>query len=51
MNDKCTLTMLDIETGQIKEFIGYWSWKEIYSEVKKYEKTEKWKVIKIEKQI
>ena len=51
MNEKCTFTMLCTETGQIKEFTGYWSWKEIYSEIKKYEKKGIWKVIKIEKQI
>ena len=43
--------MLNKETGQTKEFIGYWSWKEIYNEVKKYEKAQKWTVIKIEKEI
>lgn len=41
--------MLYLTTGEIKEFSGYWSWREIYSQVKAYEKSKKWKILKIEK--
>lgn len=43
--------MLFIETGELKEFSGFWNWKEIYSQIKAYEKSGKWKIIKIEKEI
>ena len=51
MNEKSTLTMLQLETGELKNFSGYWSWKEIYQMVKLYEKSKKCRVLKIEKQI
>lgn len=51
MNEKCTLTMLYISTGELKEVTGYWSWKEIYSQIKYYEKSQKWKILKIEKDL
>lgn len=51
MNEKSTLTMLHLESGELKEFSGYWSWKEIYETIKKYEKSKKWKILKVEKQI
>lgn len=50
MNEKSTLTMLQLETAELKEFSGYWSWKEIYEIIKKYEKSNKWKILKIEKE-
>lgn len=43
--------MLHLETAELKEFSGYWNWKEIYEMIKKYEKTKKWKILKVEKQI
>lgn len=43
--------MLQIEKDEMKEFSGYWSWKEIYQMIKKYEKSNKWKILKIEKEI
>ena len=43
--------MLYITTGEIKEFSGYWNWKEIYSQVKSYEKSQRWKILKIEKDL
>ena len=43
--------MLYLTTGEIKEFSGYWSWKEIYSQVKSYEKSQRWKILKIEKDL
>lgn len=48
MNEKTKITMLDTSTGELKEFIGYWSWKEIYQLAKNYEKTKNWKVKFIE---
>lgn len=47
MNDKCTLTMLHTQTGEIKEFTGYWSWKELYSLIKKYQKGGIWEILNI----
>lgn len=47
MNDKCTLTMLHIETGEIKEFIGYWTLKELYNTIKAYQKNNMWKILNI----
>lgn len=43
--------MLQIETGELKEFSGYWDWKEIYLMIKKFEKSKKWKILKIEKNL
>lgn len=51
MNDKTTLTMLFLETGELREFSGYWSWKEIYEMIKSYEKSQKWKILKVEKEL
>ena len=48
MNEKSRITLLDTTTGEVKEFIGYWSLKEIYQFVKNYEKAKKWKVRFIE---
>lgn len=44
MNEKSTITMMDITSGELKEFTGYWSLKEIYQFVKNYEKSKNWKV-------
>ena len=43
--------MLYLETGELREFSGYWSWKEIYSQIKNYEKSQKWKILKVEKEL
>lgn len=43
--------MLHLETAEIKEFSGYLSWKDIYIMIRKYEKSQKWKILKVEKQI
>lgn len=51
MNEKSTLTMLDLETGEIIDISGYFSWKEIYEMIKNYENLGKWKIIKIEKEL
>lgn len=51
MNEKSKITLLDLETGLIKEFTGYWSLKEIYQFCKNQEKSKKWKVKLIEFEI
>ena len=48
MNEKTKITLLDSTTGELKEFIGYWSLKEIYQLVKNYEKNKNWKTKYIE---
>lgn len=48
MNEKTKITLLDTTTGEMKEFTGYWTWKEIYQLVKNYEKSKNWKVKYIE---
>lgn len=39
--------MLHTETGEIKEFNGYWAWKEIYTMIRKYKKDGTWKILNI----
>lgn len=51
MNEKSTITMLKLETGEIINFSGYWSWQEIYRIIRDYEKSGKWKIQKVEKKI
>lgn len=48
MNEKKTLTMLFLETGELREFSGYWSWRETYKMIKNYEESGKWKIKNIE---
>lgn len=51
MNEKVTMELISVETGEVREFTGYWDWKEIYLMVKNYEKSKKWKIKKIEKEL
>lgn len=43
--------MLYLETGEVRMFSGYWNWKEIYLQIKSYEKSQKWKILKVEKEL
>lgn len=44
MNEKKILLLLHLETGELREFSGYWSWKEVYQQIKGFEKSGKWKI-------
>lgn len=48
MNEKSKIMLLDTTTGEMKEFTGYWSLKEMYQLIRYYEKSKKWKVKFIE---
>lgn len=48
MNEKSKITLLEIDTGVLKDFIGYWSLKEVYQFCKNYGKSNKWKIKFIE---
>lgn len=48
MNEKSRIVLLELETGLMKEFSGYWSLKEIYQFCRIQEKSKKWKVKIIE---
>lgn len=48
MNERTKITLLETTSGELKEFTGYWSLKEIYQLAKNYEKSQKWKVKYIE---
>lgn len=43
--------MLYLETGELRKFSGYWTWKEIYQQIKSFEKSQRWKIQKIEKEL